>query len=230
MEPVALVVGASRGIGRAAAFELAKRGYRLGLVARSESLAAVAEQIKGSLGVAADVSDPDEAASTIERMRLHFGRLDAIVNCAGLAPAAPVEQTSVETWRRVVDTNLSSAFYLAKAVWPIFRARQGGVIVLISSLACRDPLPGFAAYGAAKAGLNLLGLSLAREGAAMNVRVHTIAPGAVETEMFRKLASKEQWPPEKTLAPEDVARVIAACVQGDLRYTSGEVIFLQKTL
>jgi NAD(P)-dependent dehydrogenase (short-subunit alcohol dehydrogenase family) len=97
-------------------------------------------------------------------------------------------------------------------------------------MAARDPFPGFAAYGAAKAGLNLFGLALAREGQPINVRVHTVAPGSVETAMFRGIMSAEQWPTDKTLDPAEVARVVAACIHGDLRHTSGEVIYVHKTL
>src|SRR4029079_9090658 len=107
----------------------------------------------------------------------------------------------------VIDTNLSSAFYLAKALWDTFKKQHAGCIVNISSMAARDPFPGFLAYGAAKAGLNLLSLVLAREGAQHVIRSYAIAPGAVETEMFRPIMSKEQWPSEKTLDPADVARV-----------------------
>jgi len=104
------------------------------------------------------------------------------------------------------------------------------VVVNVSSAAARDPFPGFAAYGAAKAGLNLFGLCAAREGQRIGVRVHTIAPGAVETAMFRQLLSPGQFPTEDALDPADVARIIASCVVGDLRYTSGEVIHIQKKI
>jgi NAD(P)-dependent dehydrogenase (short-subunit alcohol dehydrogenase family) len=142
----------------------------------------------------------------------------------------PIKDMSIDRWRAVLDTNLSAAFYLARAVWPTFETQKGGVIVNISSMAARDPFPGFAAYGAAKAGLNLFGLALAREGQPINVRVHTVAPGSVETAMFRGIMSAEQWPTDKTLDPAEVARVVAACVHGDLRHTSGEVIYVHKTL
>ena len=102
-------------------------------------------------------------------------------------------------------------------------------MVNVSSVAARDPFPGFAAYAAAKAGLNLFGLCAAREGEQIGVRVHTLAPGAVETGMFRQLLTPEQYPTEKTLSPADVARVIADCVRGNLKHTSGEVIYLHKT-
>ena len=141
-----------------------------------------------------------------------------------------VETTTDEDWRKVVDINLSAAFYLARAAWPIFRMQRGGVLVNISSLSAQDPFPGFAAYGAAKAGLNLLGLALAREGQPLDIRVHTLALGAVETSMFRAIRTVEQFPRERTLAPEEVAETIVQCVRGDLRYTNGEVITLRKTV
>jgi NAD(P)-dependent dehydrogenase (short-subunit alcohol dehydrogenase family) len=104
----------------------------------------------------------------------------------------------------------------------------GGVIVNVSSMAAKDPLPGFLAYAAAKAGLNLFGLALAREGAPYDIRVHTVAPGSVETGMFRALVDEQTWPREKTLDPADVARVIAACADGTLRHASGGVIYLNR--
>jgi NAD(P)-dependent dehydrogenase (short-subunit alcohol dehydrogenase family) len=103
------------------------------------------------------------------------------------------------------------------------------VAVLVSSVAARDPFVGFAAYAAAKAGLNAFGLALAREGSQMGIRVHTVAPGAVETQMLRDLFTPSDFPPDKTLGPADVAVVIGHCVRGDLRYTSGEVIYVHKT-
>jgi NAD(P)-dependent dehydrogenase (short-subunit alcohol dehydrogenase family) len=174
------------------------------------------------------VTDARQVDSLIERTLSHHSRIDALIHCAGLAPAVTVERMTDAQWRDVIDVNLTSAFYLARAVWPPFREQRSGVIVNISSFSCRDPFPGFAAYGAAKAALNVFSLVLAREGKEIGVRVHTIAPGAVETEMFRALITEQQWPREKTLEPADVAHVIAQCVTGDLRHSSGEVIFLSK--
>ena len=231
-QPVALITGAGRGIGRAAAEELARRGYRLALVSRTaEQLHETRQALAtDAIELPADIRDPQQAESVVQRTAGAFGRLDALIHCAGLAPAVSVEQMTPDQWRDVLDTNLSSAFYLAHAAWPIFSRQNAGVIVNISSMASRDPFPRFAAYGAAKAGLNILSLALAREGAHIGVRVHTIAPGAVETAMFRRLCTEEQWPADKTLSPQEVAVVIAQCAVGELRYTSGEVIFLSKTL
>ncbi|MCC7349441.1 MAG: SDR family oxidoreductase [Phycisphaerales bacterium] len=229
-QPVAIITGASRGIGRATAGELAQRGYRLALVARSaDRLRPIAEQTNG-LAIVADITKPQEAQTIVRKTLERFGRIDALVNCAGVAPSLMIEQMTIDNWREVIDTNLSAVFYLCKGVWETFKQQQGGVIVNLSSLAARDPFPGFLAYGSAKAGLHILGLCLARQGQPHNIHVHTLALGAVETEMFRQLMTPEQFPTSQTLSPNEVAQTIASCVTGQLRHTSGEVIYLHKTI
>ena len=230
-EPVAIITGAGRGIGRAAALELSRRGYRLALVARGpDGLNETARLAGGALCCPADVTSPEQVDRVVQQTLDRHGRIDAVVNNAGLAPVRPIVEMSPQEWRDVIETNLSAAFYLTRAAWPSFEKQRGGVVVNVSSAAARDPFPGFAAYGAAKAGLNLFGLSAAREGHAIGVRVHTIAPSATETAMFRLLMTAEQYPTEKTLDPADVARIIADCVTGELRHTSGEVIYVHKTV
>jgi NAD(P)-dependent dehydrogenase (short-subunit alcohol dehydrogenase family) len=226
-----IITGAGRGIGRATAVELHRRGYQLVLVARTLDDLQETNGLAGgdALVEAIDATDPLAAERVAKRAHEQFGRIDALVHCAGVAPVLDVTQTTPQRWREVLEINLSAAFYFARAVWPIMKQQGGGVIVNLSSFAARDPFGGFAAYGAAKAGVNLLGLSLAREGAAIGIRVHTVAPAAVETEMFRRIVPAEQYPTEKTLSPAEVAQVITHCVTGDLRYTSGEVIWLQKS-
>jgi 3-oxoacyl-[acyl-carrier protein] reductase len=231
-EQVAIITGAGGGIGRAVARELAGAGFRVVLAGRE--VERLEETLRlaggGGLAVPTDVTNPVAVERLVTVALDTFGRVDAIVNNAGYAPVRSVREMTVEQWRGVIDTNLSAAFYTTRAAWPAFERQGGGVVVNISSAAARDPFPGFAAYGAAKAGLQLFGLAAAREGAAAGVRVHTIAPGAVETGMFRTIMTAEQWPPEKTLAPADVARVVLQCVRGDLRHTSGEVIYLHKAV
>jgi len=228
---VAIITGAGRGIGRATAVELARRGYSVVLAARGAPDLAETARLAGSsaLAVPTDVTNPDQVGTLVDRTLDRHGRIDAVINNAGLAPVRPIVEMAVEEWRAVLDTNLSSAFYLCKAAWPALERQKGGVVVNVSSAAARDPFPGFAAYGAAKAGLNLLGLSAAREGERIGVRVHTVAPAAVETAMFRKLMTPEQYPREQTLDQAEVARMIALCVTGELRYTSGETIYVHKT-
>src|SRR5258706_4505705 len=157
--PVAIITGAGRGIGKAIAVELASRGYRLALAARTQSdLEAVAAEARTAIAIPTDITRWEEVGQLVDKTLASYGRIDVVVNNAGLAPVADMEHLSIEQWHAVINTNLSSAFYLAKAVWPTFKQQQGGCIVNISSMSSRDPLPGFAAYGAAKAGLNLLSL------------------------------------------------------------------------
>lgn len=226
---VAIITGAGGGIGRAIAVELAGQGYRLALVGRTGStLTEIAGRIEESLTIIADVSRPESSEAIVARTVERFGRIDAVINNAGVAPVLEIEQTPPERWREVIDTNLSAAFYLCRAVWPVFRKQGGGVVVNISSMAAKDPFPGFLAYGAAKAGLNNLGISLAREGEPIGVRVYSVAPGAVETPMLRGILSKDQLPEAQTLSPSEVARVVAECVVGTTRQRSGETIWLSR--
>ncbi|HEY8747478.1 MAG TPA: SDR family oxidoreductase, partial [Tepidisphaeraceae bacterium] len=199
-----LITGAGRGIGRAAAIELASAGYQIVLLARNEpELAETARLAGDGLVLPTDVTDSGQIDAAIARTIQTYQRLDAIVHCAGLAPILAIDATSNEQWRAVLDTNLSAAFYLCRAAWPHFKRQKSGVVVNISSEASRDPFAGFAAYGAAKAGLNLFGRSAAREGHPFNITVHTLAPSAVETAMFRQIATPEQYPADKTLTPAD---------------------------
>lgn len=121
-------------------------------------------------------------------------------------------------------------FRFGRGLWPTFKKQGGGAIVNVSSVSAKDPLEGLGPYGASKAAANLLCQTMAREGAANNIRVHTVAPGATETAMFRALLSAEQYPPEKTLSPTEVAGVIVQCAMGELRHSSGEVIYIRKSL
>lgn len=228
-QPIAIITGAGRGIGRATALELDRRGFAVALVARNEAeLAEVARACRKALVIRADVANEQDVDRLVADTLANFGSIDVLINNAGYAPMLSIEKTSADEFRRVIEVNLTSAFMLSRACWPTFVARGGGVIVNVSSMAAKDPLPGFAAYGAAKAGLNTLGLALAREGATSNIRVHTIAPGAVETAMFRSIIDETTWPQSKTLTPPDVANLICDCVTGSLRHTSGETIYVKK--
>lgn len=228
--PVCILTGAGRGIGRATAIELGRRGYDVALVGRSrDALDAVSAELPtDSLVLPADVVEPDAVADAVAQALERYGRVDAVVHCAGLAPALSVDQTDPATWRAVIDTNLSGAFYLARAAWAALGA-SGGAIVNVGSEASRDPLPGFAAYASAKAGLSMLTQVLHREGRPLGVRAYCVAPAAVETGMFRALVSEAKYPSSLTLDPADVARAIVGCIAGDLRHASGETIYVHKT-
>lgn len=232
--PVALVTGAGSGIGKETALRLAREGYHLALAGRNlVHLHAVA----GAAGVPtriihADLAEPELAVAMVDQCVAHFGRLDALVNNAGWSPAATIRDTSVAIARQVFAVNaISPAVAIARA-WLTFERQHaatgvGGVIVSVSSIASIDPFDILYAYGAAKAGVNNLTISAARQGAAIGVRAFCVAPGAVETDLLRTIVSKENLPPDKTLRPADVAGVIVDCVRGRRDADNGSTIFLR---
>ena len=227
---MAIVTGAGRGIGRAIAISLSRAGYTLILTSRTAGeLESAAREAGNALAVAGDVTDPAHCQRLVDEAVKRFGRLDAVVNNAGYAPVLDVAATTPQQWRTVIDANLSAAFYAARAAWPVFVRQRAGVVVNISSVSARDPAPGLAAYAAAKGGLNSLGLALAREGAQLGIRVHTIAPSSTDTAMFRAAFGNAQPAEDQILAPQDVAEVVLQCLRGDLRHTSGEMIYVHKS-
>lgn len=229
--PVALVTGAGSGIGRAVSVLLSRSGYRVAMVGRRrERLDAVAAMLGGpSLVIPADVSLWTEAASAVRVCESHFGRLDALVNNAGLAPPATIQQTTEAVARDVVAVNLLGPMAMLVAAWPLFMKQGGGCVVNVSSMATIDPFPSLFAYAAAKAGVNVMARSVVNQCAAggPRVRAFAVAPGAVETDMLRGIVSKEQLPESMTLTPEQVAVVILSCIAGERDAENGGVIVVK---
>jgi NAD(P)-dependent dehydrogenase (short-subunit alcohol dehydrogenase family) len=255
--PVALITGGGGGIGRATALKLVASGHAVALAGRSPGpLEAAADEIRRAGGEArifpTDVAKADHVETLVRKTLEEFGEIDVLVNAAGYAPMIPTPDVTPEQWRQILDVNLSSAFYTARAVWPVMRRQHeeflaefhtefpdkplersvntGGVIVNISSAAARDPFPGLGAYACAKLALNMLTQVLAREGEPLGIRVFGVAPSGVETAMFRQLLSPEQVPSEEILRPDDVADLIQQAVDGALRNSSGETIYLHRRI
>jgi NAD(P)-dependent dehydrogenase (short-subunit alcohol dehydrogenase family) len=227
---VALVTGAGSGIGRCVSLRLAGAGYAVALVGRrAEALRqTVSLMAPGAEAIAlvADVADAAGCAESVDRCVARYGRLDVLVNNAGAAPLASIDRTTPELLEACFRMNaLGPAMMIARA-WPRFAAQRSGCVVNISSMATADPFPGFFAYAAAKAGVNLMAKSCAKEGRAIGVRAFAVAPGAVETAMLRANFGERAIPAGRCLAPDDVARVVMECIDGAHDDRNGDTIFV----
>jgi 3-oxoacyl-[acyl-carrier protein] reductase len=206
---VALVTGASRGIGLAIARRLAKMGARLSLCARdAKRLQAVAAELQRGgdtvLALAANVTQADEIASLVQRTEQSLGPVEILVNNAGIGYFGPTHEASEANWDAVLDTNLKSVFLLSRAVAPGMIQRRSGHIINIGSLAGKNAFPGGGIYCASKWGLLGLTECLAEDLRASGIRVSVICPGTVATD-FSPHAGKD---PRKMLQPEDIAHTV----------------------
>jgi len=225
----ALVTGASRGIGRAIASELARAGASVVVGYRSgkdeaESLAAEI----GGRAVQADVSDADEAKHLVEEA----GDLDILVNNAGLTRDGLLARMSDDDWRTVIETNLSSVFYTCRAACRPMMKKRAGSIVNVSSIVGVHGNWGQTNYGASKAGIIGFTKSLARELGSRNVRANVVAPGYVKTQLTDVLpeqataAMLENTPLGRLGDPEDVAGAVRFLCSDDASFITGEVLLV----
>jgi len=224
----AIVTGAGSGIGRAVALRLKSRGWNVALVGRrAESLEETAtlmhpgRQGEGYMVLPADVSKESDVRGLVEQVRAEWKRIDALVNNAGVAPFHPIEATTMELLEGVFGANTFGPALLISAVLPIFKEQGGGTVVNISSLAARDPFPGFFAYAASKAALESLVRSIRNEVpfvTAFNLRV-----GAADTDMIRGIFTKDQLAGFTLLSPDRVARTVVDCIEGKVDPSEGTI-------
>ncbi len=228
--PLAIITGASSGIGLATARKLASSGWRVALVARdAERLAHARASLDAHdehLVIPADLAEQGAVDHVVSSALSHFGRIDALVNNAGLAPLLPIDQHDEPLLRRLYAVNAIAPARAIAACWPHFVQHRRGVIVNVSTLGTRDPFPGFFGYASSKAAVNLLAQSAANEGKPHNIRAFSVAPGAVETPMLRALFDTSAIPSSSCLSPDDVARVIVDCVQERREQDNGKTIYL----
>jgi 3-oxoacyl-[acyl-carrier protein] reductase len=231
---VALVTGASRGIGRAIATKLAAQGATVVGAARESNAAATVEAILAAGGKAeaatVDVSDATSieqlVAGTLER----HGRIDVLVNNAGIARDQLMLRMKRDDWDAVIATNLTAAFALTQAVLkPMIRQRSGR-IVCISSVVGQGGNAGQANYAASKAGLIGFAKSVAQEVASRNITVNVVAPGLIETDMTRTLTegARADWesriPLKRLGRPDDIAAAVCFLASDEAAYITGQVL------
>ena len=231
---IAIVTGAGSGLGRAVAEGLLADAWTVVLVGRrAEPLGRMIEAAEArghgrAVACTADVGADDAALRVLEAAITagggEAGRIDAVVNNAGLAELAAFTETDGATFARSLAVNLLGPVRLLQAAWPHLAASGRGRVVNISSMATADPFDGFLAYAAAKSGLESVTRSLAREGASVGLEAWTVAPGAIETPMLRGLFDESMVPREAAMAPAEVAAVVLDLLTGRRRAPSGATI------
>jgi 3-oxoacyl-[acyl-carrier protein] reductase len=232
---VALVTGASQGIGRTVALRLAKDGATVAVAARTqEKLNELVAQITATGGTAAafalDVADEDQVKATVKAIIAQFGKIDILVNNAGITRDQLVMRMKRADWDAVLQTNLTSAYLCIQAVISSMLKQRWGRIINITSIFGQMGQAGQANYSASKAGLIGLTMAIAREVGSRNITCNAIAPGFIETAMTAvlsdefKQAAVKQIPLARVGSSEDVAGAVAFLASDDASYITGHVL------
>ncbi len=229
---VAIVTGAASGIGLATAIRLGGEGARVVLAdldaARADDAAARVREAGApdALGVACDVSDDARVAACVDGTLRHFGRLDVVVNNAGLMTFTPITELTDDAWHRVLGVDLLGAFRFIKQAFA--RMARGGAVVNVASIHARETEPLVAPYAAAKAALVSLTRSAAIEGAPRGIRVNAVLPGAVDTPMLwdnpNVRAGVERVDPTFVGTAEQLAAAIAFLASDDAAFVQGAAL------
>lgn len=236
MKKTAFVTGASRGIGRAIAKQLALDGYRVGVnyLKETEKANSLVDELRAlgceAMAVQADVSDAASITAAIRAVEREFSSVDLLVNNAGISQQDLFQYTDAALWRRLFAVNVDGAYNTIQAVLPDMIARQSGCIVNISSMWGLRGASCEVGYSATKAAVIGLTRSLAMELAPSGIRVNCVAPGVIHTDMVEKLgqetidALREQTPIGRLGTPEDIAQAVAFLADEKASFITGQVL------
>ena len=229
-EKVAIVTGAGRGVGRATAQLFAREGTRVVLFSRTalqleEARQEIVSQGGQATALAGDVANEEDIQTLFQHVQGMYGRLDILVNCAGIVAKRPFVDMDTTTWDQVMAVNLRGTFLCCREAFRIMAVQKQGVIINLSSLSGVkgvEKFPGMSAYNVSKAGVAGLTEILAVEGKPYNIRVSAVSPGAVDTEMLRQAAPHLK----AGMTAEDLAEILLFMVDDTGRMLSGSNIEL----
>lgn len=232
---VALVTGASRGLGQYMARALARAGADIAITSRDQGRLAESEEdildIEGRvLSVELDVLDLSSIKSAVQNVEAHFGRLDVLVNNAGCNVRRRALEVTAEDWDKVVNTNLRGAFFVAQAAARIMKAQHWGRVINIGSVTCVAGYAGMGPYCASRGGIKQLTMSLAHDWAEYGITVNCLAPGWFKTEQSRMLYEDETWltmlkeriPMARPGRPDDLDGMVVFLASESSRYITGQ--------
>ncbi len=231
-EKVALVTGAARGIGLATTQRFLREGWKVVMVDRDgEELTKVAQGLNAAMPIVADVSEPDQVSDYIGETEKHFGRLDALVNNAGVADFGPIAETTFERWRTIMATNLDGVFLTSQASIPLMQATGGGAIVNIASISGLRASTLRVAYGTSKAAVIQLTLQQAAELGEIGIRANAVAPGPVATKLAMAVHTPEiiaayhdALPLNRYGSEEEIANAIWFLCSDEASFITGQII------
>lgn len=228
----AIITGGGSGIGAGIAIAFARQGAHVIICGRRpEPLRAVADQITstggGAAWVEADVSQPEDVQRVVDAAHSENGRVDILVNNAGISAGGYLHNHAIDIWDRVMAINLRGPFLMSRAVLPIMRRQQSGHIIHISSEGGLEHLAGSGAYGVAKHGLNAMAEIMQKENQALGIRVDTICPGMVVTEMTENADGLNF---DRCLQPEDIAELAVWLVTRRSNIKIGTPVLIQTML
>lgn len=228
----AVITGAARGIGLATARILLERGWRVAMLDHdTEALAETCKGMENVLPLEIDVSDPDRVQAAEETVAREFGRLDGLVNNAGLADFGPIRETSFDRWRRVMATNLDGPFLMTQAFTELLAKDGGGAVVNVTSISGLRASTLRVAYGTSKAALAHLTLQQAVELGELGIRVNAVAPGPVNTKLALavhtpeiRAAYHDAIPLNRYGKEAEIAAAIAFLLSDEASYVTGQIL------